>query len=69
MRVYLREIREKIGLSQQQVAEKLGISQNYYCMIETGDRQKKLDLEMAQKLADVFNVTLEFICRKENETK
>lgn len=69
MRDYLRNLRVNQNLTQLEVARKLNVSESYYCMIETGDRQKKLDLEMAQKLADVFNVTLEFICRKENEAK
>lgn len=68
MRSYLKTLREKLSLTQQQAAELLGISQNYYCMIETGERQKKISMEMAQKLADVFDVTLEYIGKQENES-
>ena len=65
MRSYLRELREKKELSQQQLADKLGISQNYYCMIETGERQKRLDIDMARRLADALGTTLEYICQQE----
>ena len=67
MREYLKILRENKALSQQQVANEIGISQNYYCMIETGERQKKLSIDMAQRLAKVFGVTFEYICEKENE--
>ena len=68
MRNYLKSKREKLGLSQSEIANKLGISQNYYSMIETGERQKQLSIEMAQKLADVFGVTLAYICEQETKS-
>lgn len=67
MRTYLRYERKRLGISQHELASKLGISQNYYSMIENGERQKTLNMNLAQKLADVFGVTLEFICEKEKE--
>ena len=67
LRHYLKAERERRGLSQRDVATKLGISQNYYSMIENGERQKKIDIELAQKLADIFGVTLEFICEHEKD--
>ena len=66
MREYLKSMREKLGLSQAEIACELRISQNYYSMIETGERQKKLSMDMAQKLAQVFGVSLEYICEQEN---
>lgn len=65
MRTYLKTIREEKGLSQQQTAEKIGISQNYYSMIENGERQKKLDLPIVTKLAELFNVSIEWIAEQE----
>lgn len=67
MRNWLKELRENTSLSQQNVAELLNITQQYYCMIETGERQKKLSIDMARKLADVFGVTFEYICAQENQ--
>lgn len=66
MRNWLKNLRDKKGMLQTDVAKKIGISHNYYCMIENGERQKKLSIEMAQKLADVFGVTFEYICDQEN---
>lgn len=38
MRKTLKEARQKAGMTQQQMADKLGISLRYYQNIETGDR-------------------------------
>lgn len=38
MRKKLKEARQKAGMTQQQMADKLGISLRYYQNIETGDR-------------------------------
>lgn len=67
MRTYLKELRTKLGVTQSDIAEKLYISESYYNLIENGERQKQLSIEMAQKLADVLGVTLSYIC--EQETK
>lgn len=67
MRDWLKKLRDDIGMSQRNVADKIGISQQYYALIENGERQKKIDIELAQKLADIFGVTLEFICEHEKD--
>lgn len=66
MRQYLRDLRERFGFTQLEVSKKLNVSESYYSLIETGERQKKISMEMAQKLADVFGVSLEYICEQEN---
>lgn len=38
MRKTLKEARQKAGMTQQQMADRLGISLRYYQNIETGDR-------------------------------
>ena len=68
MRQYLRNLRERFGFTQLEVSKKLNVSESYYSLIETGERQKKISKEMAQKLADVFGVSLEYICEHENKT-
>lgn len=50
-------LRKKAKLTQQDVAEKLGITRSFYGMIETGDRNPTLDL--ARKIAGLFNVDIE----------
>ena len=67
MRLYLRELRINKNITQQMVADVVGITRQYYNMIETGERQKKLSIDMARKLADVFGVTFEYICAQENQ--
>ena len=65
MRVYLVDLREKTNYSQQFVAEKIGVSRQYYQMIEAGRRQKKMDIILVSKLAQVLGVSMELIIRNE----
>ena len=51
VREYLIEAREKAGLTQQDVANRIGISRQYYQMVETGERQKRMDLSLAKSEA------------------
>lgn len=67
MRKYLKELRDKKEISQKQTANILGISQNYYSMIENGERQKDLDLSLVTKLAELFDVSVEWIAEQEKE--
>lgn len=69
MREYLRELRKKADMSQAAVAEKLGISQNYYSTIETGDRQKNIDLSIVVRLAEIFGVSVEWIAEQERRIR
>ena len=66
LRDYLVELRLKKGLSQQDVAERLGISRQYYQMIERGERQKRLDLALAGALAALLEVNVMDIQRFES---
>ncbi len=69
MRNWLKNLRDSRQLSQSDIAQKLQISQNYYSMIENGERQKQLSMELAQKIADVFGITLDDISKHESEVK
>ena len=53
----LKKERLKNGLTQAQVAERLGVSQAQYARWESGGRNPKY--ETIKKLADVFNTTTE----------
>lgn len=55
MHAKLREIRAQSGLSQAQMAAKLGICKQYYSQIELG--QRRLSYNMAAAIAEVFGVT------------
>ena len=67
MREYLIEMRNKLNLSQQDVADYVGISRQYYNAIENGIRQKKMDITLITKFSKLFKVTLQMICDLENE--
>ena len=69
MREYLKKLRLKKKMTKQAVADSLGISQNYYTYIENGERQKSLDLAYASKLAELFNVSVDWIAKQEQKVK
>ncbi|KXG73828.1 helix-turn-helix transcriptional regulator [Thermotalea metallivorans] len=50
------ELRTAKNLTQNYIAEKLGISRSFYTMIENGNRNPSL--ELAIKLADLFQVNV-----------
>lgn len=59
-------LREKRGLSQAQLANKLHISQGSLGMYETGKR--KPNIEMLNTLADFFNVSVDYLLDRESKT-
>ncbi len=65
MREWLKKLRVKKNLSQQNVAKQLGIRQQYYCMIENGERQKDMSVSMAEKLADVLEIPIDTVLQNE----
>ena len=67
MRSWLKTLREKEGLSQQIVAKSLGISKQYYQMIEAGIRAKDLDTSIIMGLSAVFNVSAVEILKFEQD--
>lgn len=54
MRENLRKARKEKGMTQQRVADILGISLRYYQKIEAGDRTG--DFEVWDNLEDLFNI-------------
>ena len=69
MRKWLKALRNKNELTQQDLAELLNISQNYYCDIENGVKQIDLHLSTASKLSDIFNIPLSTIRNYEESLK
>jgi DNA-binding XRE family transcriptional regulator len=51
---YLRNFREGHGITQKELAEKIGVRSNYLSDIETG--QRAISRLIAKKLAGIFNV-------------
>lgn len=67
MRNWLKTLREGKGLTMKAVGEKLSISESYYCSIENGSRKKKLDLELAAKLAEIFEIPISKVIQLESD--
>lgn len=55
----LKEMRMSARFTYQQVAEKVGISKEYYWMLENGKR--RLTYELAVKIANVFKSSPDYI--------
>ena len=69
MRNYLKLYRNEKNISQGELADKIGISQNYYCYIENGERQQNISLDLLQKLSKALEIPLEELIQKENQYK
>lgn len=59
---YIKDIRERKGLSQTEVALSLGMSQPYYSRIESGKRD--VDLAVAIKICEVIGVDIRDFANK-----
>lgn len=59
----MKELRKKLGLTQVQLAEQIGTSQNILTYYETG--QKRPPVEKLLTIAKVLNVSVEVLCCKE----
>lgn len=66
-RRWLKALREKNGMSQAETASALNITPNYLSMIENGERQKKMSLELARKISTLFGVPIDEILKNESE--
>ena len=50
----IKERREQLGISQKELAEKVGISQSFLCDIEQG--RSKPSIDTALKIAEALNI-------------
>lgn len=62
-----KHIREKSGLTQQQLANKLGISRSAVGMYEKGEREP--NFETLELIADTFNVDMNYLLGKKPSTE
>ena len=51
----IKQIREEKSMSQKELADKIGVSQQFLCDIEHGRRKPSIDT--AIKIAEVLNIT------------
>lgn len=65
MRQYLKDLRINKGITQTELSEALGVTQNYYSLIESGKRMKKIDLLLLDKLATFYNVSINWLLDEE----
>jgi putative transcriptional regulator len=65
MKNHLKERREALGLSQQQLAEKVDVSRQMISYIEKGE--KKPNIILALKIAEYFNCAVTDIFELEQE--
>ena len=68
MREWLKTLRIRKRFTQNYIADKIGVSLSYYNQIENGVRKKSLDLDLIQKIATVFNVSVKYIIEQENKS-
>ena len=66
-REYLRKLRTDAGLTMQDVADAFGITKQYYNLIETGVSQKRMDITLVRRIADLFGLTLEQVAEEEQK--
>lgn len=67
MRDWLTKARTEKGLTMKQMGERLDITESYYSMIESGTRQKKMDLTLVAKLSTVLEIPIAEISALENQ--
>ena len=66
-RQYLVELRTQRNETQQDVASSIGITRQYYSLIEGGNRQQNMDIMLVSLLANHFNVPVADLIKKEQE--
>lgn len=67
MRYYLKENREHKKMSQREISQELNMSQQMYSFIESGSRQKKMDIMLLEKISKILGTPLEVLIGQEME--
>ena len=68
MRKWLKEIRERLGLTEESAAKKAGISRTMYHYIESGERGAKLPVTTAKKIAAALGFDWQKFYEDESDT-
>ena len=63
----LKDLREDSDKLQREIAKELGISQQYYSQYELG--HFTIPVELLIKLADMYNVSIDYITKRTNNKK
>ena len=67
LREWMKEKRLKCNMTQQFVAEKIGISKQYYQQIESNERQIDLNTSLVMRLSELFKMSPVEIVDLENK--
>lgn len=65
MRDWLKAARKERGLTMAELGSKLKISESYYSQIESGTRQKNMDITLVRALSDALGISIKEIVEKE----
>ena len=69
IRTYLMKHRKQNKKSLHTMAEALGVSRNYYNLLEKGKKGDKMTLATANKIANLLEITLDDVLNLENDYK
>lgn len=69
LRQYLKDARTNLGYTQSDVANHLGVSQNYYCDIENGERQRDMKVTTLIKLSSILKIPVEKMLEEERSMR
>ena len=67
MRSYLRDIRKEKDITMEQVARALGVTRQYYAMIENGQRKKNMDISTLYQISEYLQVPFIYLVELEME--
>ena len=67
MRDWLKQKRTEKGLTMAEMAAQLDLTESYYSRLESGDRQKNMDIALLRKLSCVLGMTAEEIINLEDK--
>lgn len=65
MRDWLKEARAGKNMTMGELAKAIGISETYYSRIESGERQRKMDILLAIRLSQILGISVDEIAAKE----
>lgn len=65
MREWLKNARTEKNLTMKEIGTKLGISESYYCAIENGTRQRKMDYALVAALSAILELPIDTIAQHE----
>ena len=65
MRDWLKGKRTEKGMTMAEMAKRLDLSESYYSKIESGDRQRKMDIRLVSKLCKILDISIDEIITKE----